>query len=136
MPESEKKTERLKEEAYVIVIAGTDTTATTLGALTYHLLANPRILNKLKTELETAMPDPNEPPTLALETLPYLVSPPMLLCNLFTKLQQTAVIQEIIRLHPGVVLRQERVAPDEAVFYEAPDGKKYKIPKGVMYPTI
>lgn len=75
MPDNEKSTKRLKEEAFVLVGAGTDTTASTLGALTYELLTNPRILSKLKAELKEAIPDPSELASIArLEGLPYLVS--------------------------------------------------------------
>lgn len=41
------------------------------------------------------------------------------------------MIQEGIRLHPGVSLRQDRVAPDQALVYEGPSGKTYVIPAGV-----
>lgn len=74
MPESEKSGVRLREEAYVLVVAGAETTAGTLAAITYQLLSKPAMLKKLKAELETAMPDPNERPvTSKLEGLPYLV---------------------------------------------------------------
>ncbi len=74
MPEHEKSTARLREEAYVLVVAGTESTAGTLAAITYQLLSNPEILGKLKAELEIAMPDPNELPVSSkLEGLPYLV---------------------------------------------------------------
>lgn len=74
IPDSEKETRRLVDEAMVLVIAGMETTAQTLAALMYHLLANPPILKRLKRELETAMPDPNELPTASkLDSLPYLV---------------------------------------------------------------
>lgn len=56
------------------MVAGTDTTATTLASIVYHLIINPDVLRKLKAELEIAMPDPEAPPTIAqVETLPYLV---------------------------------------------------------------
>lgn len=117
LPESEKVTDRLLDEARVLIGAGTDTTASTLAALTYHILANPEILKRLKAELVEAMPDTEAMPESArLEALPYL----------------TAVIQEGIRLHPGASIRQERVAPDEDLLYEDPkSGKKYLITKGV-----
>lgn len=117
LPESEKVTDRLLDEARVLIGAGTDTTANTLAALTYHILANPEVLKRLKAELAEAMPDAEAMPELArLETLPYL----------------TAVIQEGIRLHPGACIRQERVAPDEDLLYEdSKSGKKYIITKGV-----
>jgi cytochrome P450 len=58
----------------VIVIAGMETTAQTLTALTYHILSNPPILKRLKAELELAMPDPGQLPVASkLEGLPYLV---------------------------------------------------------------
>lgn len=74
MPDSEKSGERLREEAYVLVVAGAETTAGTLAAITYQLLSNPAMFRKLKAELETAMPDPDEHPVASkLEGLPYLV---------------------------------------------------------------
>jgi cytochrome P450 len=117
LPESEKTTGRLRDEAIVLMGAGTDTTANTLAAITYHLLANPKSLKKLKIELAEAIPDVGTlPESTRIEALPYL----------------TAVIQEGIRLHPGASLRQERVAPDEDLLYEdAKSGKKYLIGKGV-----
>jgi cytochrome P450 len=117
LPDSEQSTDRLVDEARTLLSGGTDTTALTLASLTYHLLANPTILKKLKAELAQALPDAKAMPELAqMEALPYL----------------TAVIQEAIRLHPAVSIRQERVAPDEELFYEdRKSGKKYVIPKGV-----
>jgi cytochrome P450 len=117
LPDSDKTNERLLDEARVLLGGGTDTTASTLAAITYHLLANPSILQELKKELAEAIPDPNSVPISAqIEALPYL----------------TAVIQEGIRLHPGASVRQDRVAPDESLLYEdAKGGKKYVIPKGV-----
>lgn len=117
LPESEKATPRLVDEARILLAAGTDTTANTLAAITYHLLANPEILKRLKDELASAIPHPESTPELyQIEGLPYL----------------TAAIQEGIRLHPGVSFRQDRVAPDEDLFYEdVNSGKKYIIPRGV-----
>lgn len=117
LPESEKVTDRLLDEARTLIGGGTDTTANTLASLTYHVLANPPILKKLKEELAEAIPNVEAmPQSSQLEALPYL----------------TAVIQEAIRLHPAASVRQERVAPDEDLFYEErKSGKKYVIPKGV-----
>ncbi|KAH6706484.1 cytochrome P450 [Leptodontidium sp. MPI-SDFR-AT-0119] len=114
---ADKTDERLIDEARVLLGAGTDTTANTLAAITYHLLANPAILKKLRNELIAAIPDLNDTPPLAqIETLPYL----------------TAVIQEGIRLHPGASIRQDRVAPDEDLLYEdLKSGNKWIIDKGI-----
>jgi benzoate 4-monooxygenase len=44
--------------------------------LIFHLLADPDVLQKLKAELEGAIPDVNKLPTAAqVENLPWLVSP-------------------------------------------------------------
>lgn len=122
LPESEKATPRLVNEARILLAAGTDTTANTLATITYHLLANPEILKKLKDELTTAIPDVELMPEISLvESLPYL----------------TAIIQEGLRLHPSVSFRQDRVAPDEDLFYEdVKSGKKYIIPRGVCQISI
>lgn len=115
MPESEKSTDRLANEAMVVLIAGSETTASTLAAITYHLLADPELLRKLKRELEEVMPDPNQLPVASkLDSLPLL----------------NAIIEEAIRLYPGATHRQDRVAPDEDLVYHSSDGKSYTIPAG------
>jgi len=74
LAESEKTDERMIDESRVLLAAGTDTTARALAVITYHLLADPERLKKLKTELENALPDPDTLPKCAqVETLPYLV---------------------------------------------------------------
>ena len=115
IPEPEKRTRRLADEAMVIVIAGSETTAATLAAIMYHLLADRTLLKRLKTELESAMPDPTQLPVASkLDGLPLL----------------NAIIQEAIRLHPGATHRQDRVCPDEDLIYESPLGRRYVIPRG------
>jgi len=71
---SEKTDERMIDESRVILAAGTDTTARALAVITYHLLADPMRLKKLKSELDAALPDPDALPMCSqVETLPYLV---------------------------------------------------------------
>lgn len=77
LPEHEKETERLWQEAQVICIAGTETTAWALSVITFYLLSNPEVLRTLRDELESAMPEPSETFEIRdLEKLPYLVSTP------------------------------------------------------------
>lgn len=74
LPDHEKATERIWEEAQVICIAGTETTAWALSVLTFYLLSNPDVLRKLRTELEHAIPDPSADVEIKeLEKLQYLV---------------------------------------------------------------
>lgn len=116
MPPSEKETMRLGDEALVLVIAGADTTASTEAAIIYHMLSDAEMLGRLKAELKTVMPDPNQMPDASnLESLPLL----------------NAIIQECIRLYPGATHRQDRAAPDEDLVYTDPEsGKSYTIPAG------
>ncbi len=74
LPDDEKKTERLWEEAQVLCIAGTETTAWTLSVLTFYLLSKPDVMRKLRDELEAAIPDPSSSVEIKdLEKLQYLV---------------------------------------------------------------
>lgn len=115
IPESEKETKRLADEAMVIVIAGSETTASTLAAIVYHLLADKQLLARLKTELATVMPNPNELPVAdKLDKLPFL----------------NAIIEEALRLYPGATHRQDRTAPDEDLIYKSPNGEIHVIPAG------
>lgn len=115
LPESEKTSDRLAEEAAVLLSAGTDSSANTLSAITYHLLADPSKLERLRAELKVAVPEGCLPKFAQVENLPYL----------------SAVIQEGLRLHPAVSSRQQRVAPDEDLLYtNCSTSTTYKIPAG------
>ncbi|KAI1259841.1 cytochrome P450 [Xylariaceae sp. FL1019] len=79
LPDSDRNEAYYKNEAVSFIGAGTETTAGSLATLSYHLLANPHMLQKLREELQTVMHAGrefrDEPPTWAqLEALPYLVS--------------------------------------------------------------
>jgi len=102
----------------VLLSAGTDSSANTLSAITYHLLSTPHILSILRAELEAAIPDKNArhfPIFSQVEQLPYL----------------SAIIQEGLRLYPAVSGRQQRVAPLEDLVYTSPTGISYKLPKDI-----
>ena len=74
LPAKEKTVERLWQDAQVIMIAGTETTAWALSVISYYLLTDPDIRRKLREELIAAMPDPEvQVPVKTLEQLPYLV---------------------------------------------------------------
>lgn len=119
LPETEKATQRITDEAMVILFAGTDTTASTLAAIMYHMLADRNALTRLKAELEAVMPDPQQLPEASkLDKLPYL----------------NAIIHEALRLYPGATHRQERAAPDEDLVYkDVKSGRAFVIPAGVGF---
>ncbi|TGJ83495.1 hypothetical protein E0Z10_g5258 [Xylaria hypoxylon] len=116
VPEEEKENSRLAHEAQLVVFAGQGTTAYTLSAALYQLLANPRILKKVKDELAEVIPRAGDIPTYnQIETLPYF----------------NAMMQELLRVHPGIVSRLPRVSPDQPIIYqEKMTGKQYVIPAG------
>lgn len=94
----------LAQEAVVVLLAGSDTTASALSNAFYYLLSNPDIFLRLRREVEGVVPADVEIPDVAmLESMPFL----------------QAVIQETLRLQPGVPSGVQRVPPssnDTVVF--------------------
>jgi cytochrome P450 len=110
LPPEEITIQRLSEEAQAVVAAGQVTTAHFLKMTSFHVLANPEILRKLKEELKSAMSSDGSLPSLSrLEQLPYL----------------SAVISEGFRKSYGVTQRLPRVSPDAPLIY-----KDWVIPAG------
>lgn len=87
--------------------------------MTVHLLSTPRVLAKLRTELQAALPDVSAPLSIRdIEQLPYL----------------SAVITEGLRLAMGTSQRQTRISPTDVMTFN--DGKKqWHIPPGVSRTT-
>lgn len=90
-----------------------------MHAALYHILADPLVCKKLKAELATLPRTADEiPPLTEVENLAYL----------------GAVIQESIRVHPGVMSRQMRVSPEVPIIYnDKRKGKTYSVPPGTVY---
>lgn len=110
LPPSDKNPERIRGEAIVAMGAGTLTSSHCLKHATYHVLANPPIFDRLMHDLETAIPNPANPPQLReLERIPYLV----------------AILYESLRMFYGVSHRLQRVFPNDALKY-----KEWVIPPG------
>lgn len=81
LPPEERTLARLEDEGFVVLAAGTETTAYALSVTLFHLLDNPEILSKLYDEVKTVMPETStRPPLSALENLPLLVSTSLYLC--------------------------------------------------------
>ncbi|MCJ1462746.1 hypothetical protein MMC07_001349 [Pseudocyphellaria aurata] len=110
LPPAELSLSRLQDEAVIIVMAGINTTKTTMCIACFHTLSNPSIYQRLRQELTNAFPDPTMRPSLPeLEKLPYL----------------TAVIQESLRFSYGASQRLPRIF-DFAIEYGS-----HTIPPGV-----
>ena len=66
--------EALVDEAFSLMFAASDTTGNAMTTATFHVLRQPEIYARLKTELATRFPDESQPlPLEELENLPYLV---------------------------------------------------------------
>lgn len=97
LPPEEKTIDRLQDEATLLIMAGTESTAKSLTIAAFYLLHHPQILDKLRQELATARTQ-TEADELSLNTLlalPYL----------------NAVAQEAHRLSFGLTVRHVRYAP-------------------------
>lgn len=74
IPPQERSFHRQRDEAFGIIGAGTETTATVLTIAFYHLARDNTVREKLQAELKQLMPTPDSTPTwIELERLPYLV---------------------------------------------------------------
>lgn len=89
-----------------------------LSSTVYHLLANPVELKRLRDELHKALPGPAHIPSFSqVNGLPYL----------------NAVINETVRLHPGVMNRHTRIFPEDAIVYRNESrGVEYQLPAGTV----
>ncbi|RHZ70708.1 hypothetical protein CDV55_104320 [Aspergillus turcosus] len=83
----------------VFMAAGTETTATALSGLTYHLLMNPEKMHKVVYEVRDAFQKDSDIELGALVRMTYL----------------NACIEEGLRIYPPVPVGLPRVAPDEGL---------------------
>lgn len=120
LPPADLTPQRLIEEGVSITTAGFTTTGRALTTGLTHLILNPAILSKLRSELSTAMPPLSSTTTPAdlpswsdLQALPYL----------------SAVVKESIRLSWGAAFRLNRTTKTP-ITYSSPSGKTYIFPPG------
>ena len=88
--------EEIIAQCWIFLIAGFETTATTLGYLTYALALNPEVQEKLYNEVKTAMGSDKEISYDDLHRLPYL----------------DACISETLRVYPPVIRLEREVNQD------------------------
>ena len=116
LPPHEKSPDRIKGEAVIAIGAGTLTATHALKHATYHILSNPAILDRLLSDLQSAVPDlHNDPPDLRrLENIDYLV----------------AIMYETLRIFYGVSHRLQRIFPDRTIVYGKGTADEVVIPPG------
>ena len=79
----------------VLIVAGSDTSATTLSSATYYLTKNPDFLRRLSEEVRSAFPTEDRIIIASASKLPYLL----------------AVLEESLHLHHPVPISLPRVVP-------------------------
>jgi cytochrome P450 len=87
---------QLAAHASDFVLAGSETTATALSAITYYLLRTPKVMGKLQKEIRTTFKAYSEINSKLTQDLPYL----------------GAVILEGLRIYPPLPIALPRVVPD------------------------
>ncbi|KAI0181453.1 putative cytochrome P450 [Hypoxylon sp. FL1284] len=87
--------EKLSSNAFILVLAGSETTATTLSGATYLLLTNPEILEKLKQEVRSAFSSVDDININSVNKLTYML----------------AILNEALRLYPPVTSGLVRIVP-------------------------
>ncbi|RYP45645.1 hypothetical protein DL768_008034 [Monosporascus sp. mg162] len=101
--------DQLGSNAFIMVIGGSETTATALSGVTYLLLTHPEVLEKLNREVRSAFASADEITINSVGKLSYLL----------------AVLNESLRLYPPVVSGLVRVVPpagEEIVGHWVPGG--------------
>lgn len=85
----------IKSNAHILIIGGSETTATLLSGATYYLLQNPAALQKLISEIRGAFGSEDEINYTRTQNLPYL----------------SAVLNESLRIYPPLPQNLRRVVP-------------------------
>lgn len=83
--------------ATILLLAGSETTATTLSGATYLLLSHPDILERLKQEIRTTFSSADEITINSVGKLSYML----------------AVLNETLRVYPPLTSGMVRVVPPE-----------------------
>lgn len=87
--------EKLQSNSSILIIGGSETTATLLSGVTYFLLTNPEAMAKLTAEVRGAFKSEDEIDFVSVSTLPYLL----------------ACLDEALRMYPPVPTGLPRVVP-------------------------
>ncbi|CCT74170.1 related to pisatin demethylase cytochrome P450 [Fusarium fujikuroi IMI 58289] len=98
-PKTHQAKLNVEAEAYLIAVAGSDTTAATLTGLLFELATNPSQIIKLREEIDQYFMDREHADHTSLSNLIHL----------------NAVIDESLRLHPPVPSGLQRVTPPQGL---------------------
>jgi cytochrome P450 len=85
----------LESNGNILIIGGSETTATLLSGVTYFLLMNPHALKKLQDEVRSTFKSEDEIGTISVTKLPYML----------------ACLDEALRMYSPTPLGLPRVVP-------------------------
>ncbi|GME28827.1 putative benzoate 4-monooxygenase cytochrome P450 [Neofusicoccum parvum] len=91
--------EALHEDSRVVIIAGSETTATTLATVLYYLAKYPAVLKKLQSKIDAAMPTAADWTYDKVKSITYIDD----------------IIHESLRLKPALLTGGYRVTPPEGL---------------------
>lgn len=89
--------EEVVDTASILIVGGSETTATLLCGLTYYLLVNPHVMERLKQEIRSTFTTEEDINLRTLTSLPYL----------------DAVVEEALRMYPPASSIFPRRTPPE-----------------------
>lgn len=96
--ETEMNRGEIEATSSILVLGGSDTTATLLSGVVYYLLANPRVKQKLVAEIRDRFINEDEINMTSVNSLSYLL----------------ATLEETMRIYPPVTLGSPRVVGDKS----------------------
>src|SRR6187402_3700333 len=91
------KLDEVCETAVILIAAGSETTASLLSGVTYHLLTNPSVLARLNKEVRSTFKSEAEITAVSVNSLEY----------------ELAVLNEALRIYPPVPGNLTRIVPPE-----------------------
>jgi cytochrome P450 len=95
--ETEMSRSEIEATSTILVLGGSDTTATLLAGTVYYLLQNPQVKQKLLAEIRGAFTKEDEIDMTTVNKLPYLL----------------ATLEEGMRIYPPVTLGSPRIVGEE-----------------------
>ncbi|SPO05597.1 related to isotrichodermin C-15 hydroxylase (cytochrome P-450 monooxygenase CYP65A1) [Cephalotrichum gorgonifer] len=108
------------ENSSILIIAGSETTATLLSGATYYLLTHPQVYNRVVQEIRSTFQSEEDITMLQVNQLQYMI----------------AVLTEAFRMYPPVPTHLPRVSPAGGEFvdgYWIPEGTSVSIPQWSAY---
>lgn len=118
--EEKMSREAIDANGAFLILAGSETSATTCTSSTFYFLKNPVVYERLQAEIMSAFKSMDDITTIAVARLPYL----------------HAVITEALRLHPTGPIAVPRIVDRPGVVvsgHEIPVGTRCGIPQKTMF---